>query len=83
MKIMKIGGIIIACLALYFLVDYTREYHYWKRTQQETFSFIKSAVNDIKTHSRSELEDEYNELKSQLESDKHLLSTHKRVEKVA
>jgi hypothetical protein len=65
MKMIKIFGIIIGCLVLYFFIDYSLEYHYWKKTKQESINFIKGVVNDVKTYSRSDLEKEVNELQSQ------------------
>jgi hypothetical protein len=81
--VIKILGLIVAAVVLYFLVDHALEYRYWKETQKNAFSFTQNVVDKVKNRNREDLETEFNNLKSSFDVNKNFSSNHEKVEKLA
>jgi hypothetical protein len=81
--VIKIFGLMVMAVVIYFMVDHALEYRYWKQTQKNAFALVTKVQDEIKTRSKEDLESELNNLKFSFEKRENFSSNHERVEKLA
>lgn len=67
----------------YLITDKAYEYQYWKKMQKDSRNFVNNVIADTKRLNKTEIEEELNHLKSDLDVGKSFSSKHEKVEKIA